>query len=68
MSKYQGEGDYQPGWDDRKGIASLWQDHAPLPEEGLTDRVYEALIAVAKWGYAQRAEEEPEGSMDPSNG
>ena len=52
-----GEGDYLPGWDDRKTLASLWQDHCPLPEEGLTERVYDALIAVAKWGYEQRAAE-----------
>lgn len=38
------------GWDDRKALAGLWQDHAPLPEEGLTERVYDALIAVASYG------------------
>ncbi len=37
------------GWDDRKTLSDLWQDHAPLPEEGLTERVYEALLAVARY-------------------
>lgn len=58
MSKYQGEGDYLPGWDDRKKLSAIWQERAPLPAEGLTERVYEALIAVAMWGYEQRATEE----------
>lgn len=52
-----GEGDYLPGWDDRKALAEVWQHHCPLPAEGLTDRVYDALIAVATWGYEQRAAE-----------
>lgn len=60
MSKYAGEFDYVPGWDDRKQLAELWQQHAPLPEIGLGDAVYEALIAVANWGYRRREEEEPE--------
>ena len=60
MTKYRGEGDYLPGWDDRKTLADVWQGKAPLPSEGLTEAVYDALIAVAKWGYDQRAEEEPE--------
>ena len=59
MSKYRGEGDYSPSWDDRKTLAEVWQRKSPLPEEGLTERVYEALIEVAAWGYQQRAEEEP---------
>ena len=59
MSKYRGEFDYLPGWDDRKTLADVWQEHAPLPDEGLSERVYDALIAVAKWGYQQRADEEP---------
>ena len=54
----RGDGDYRPGWDDRKTLSSLWQKHAPLPDEGLSERVYEALIAVATWGYQQRKDEE----------
>lgn len=57
MSENRGAGDYLPGWDDRKTLASLWQEHAPLPQEGLTERVYDALIAVATWGYQQRSDE-----------
>ena len=53
-----GEGDYLPGWDDRKTLAELWQEHAPLPEGGLRDGTYDALIAVATWGYQQRKDEE----------
>ena len=53
-----GEGDYLPGWDDRKTLAALWQEHAPLPAEGLSEAVYDALIAVATWGYQQRKDEE----------
>ena len=34
--------------------------YARLPEAGLSEAVYEALIAVACWGYQQRADEEPE--------
>ncbi len=41
----------RPDWDGRKTLSDVWQDHAPLPAEGLTDRVYEALIAVACAGY-----------------
>lgn len=37
-------------WDDRKRLASIWQEHAPLPPEGLTERVYDALLAVARYG------------------
>ena len=53
-----GEGDYLPGWDDRKTLAEMWQAHAPLPEQGLREGTYDALIAVAKWGYQQRKDEE----------
>jgi len=53
-----GEGDYAPSWDDRKKLAEVWQGKAPLPEEGLSERVYEALIEVAAWGYQQRADED----------
>lgn len=54
----RGNGDYLPGWDDRKTLAGIWQEYAPLPEEGLSDGVYAALIAVASWGYEQRKDEE----------
>ena len=53
-----GEGDYLPGWDDRKTLAELWQQHSPLPEGGLREGTYDALIAVATWGYQQRKDEE----------
>jgi len=38
------------GWDDRKALADLWQEHSVLPEGGLTDATYAALLAVAAWG------------------
>lgn len=57
---FEGAGDYAPSWDNRKELADLWQEYALLPVEGLSDEVYEALIAVAAWGYAQRVAEEPE--------
>ena len=41
------------GWDDRKTLSTLWQEHAPLPPEGLSERVYDALISVAMWGAAR---------------
>lgn len=44
-----------PGWDDRKALAGVWQEYAPLPEPGLSDEVYEALIAIAVYGW-NRAE------------
>ena len=53
-----GEGDYLPGWDDRKTLAELWQQHAPLPEGGLREGTYDALLAVATWGYQQRKDED----------
>lgn len=53
-----GDGDYRPGWDDRKTLSGLWQEHSPLPEEGLSERVYEALIEIAAWGYQRRMDEE----------
>jgi len=56
-----GQGDYLPGWDDRKELADVWQEHAPLPDCGLRDGTYDALIAVARWGYQQRKIEEPMG-------
>lgn len=55
---HRGDGDYRPGWDDRKKLSGVWQEHAPLPAEGLSERVYEALIEVAAWGYQQRMDEE----------
>lgn len=58
MNERRGSGDYLPGWDDRKTLAALWQKHAPLPEQGLTEAVYEALIEVATWGYEQRKAED----------
>lgn len=54
----EGEGDYLPDWDDRKTLAHIWQQQAPLPAEGLSESVYGALIAVAAWGYGQRKAEE----------
>jgi len=42
------------GYDNRKELADLWQDFAPLPEQGLTEGTYDALLHVAKWG-ARRA-------------
>ena len=49
-------------WDDRKQLASLWQDHAPAPD-GPWDDFYAAMIAVAEWGaarmYDDLAPEEP---------
>lgn len=51
LADIRNELEFEPvGWDERKTLAGIWQDHAPLPEEGLTDRVYEALIAVARHG------------------
>jgi hypothetical protein len=41
------------GWDDRKQLSDIWQDHAALPEIGLCDATYEALLAVARWGAAR---------------
>ena len=38
------------GFDDRKELADLWQDYAPLPVQGLTEGTYDALLHVAKWG------------------
>lgn len=43
-------------WDDRKKLADIWQDHTPLPTEGLSSEVYSALLAVARWGARQAAE------------
>lgn len=53
-----GDGENRPGWDDRKTLAGIWQGHAMLPVEGLSEGVYEALIEVAAWGYQRRMDEE----------
>jgi|SRR6187551_2008068 len=37
-------------WDDRKDLSWEWQKHQTLPEEGLSDKTYAALLAIAKWG------------------
>lgn len=54
----EGDGENRPGWDDRKILAGIWQEHATLPVEGLSEGVYEALIEVAAWGYQRRMDEE----------
>jgi hypothetical protein len=54
MSTFDGE---PPGWDDRKTLAELWQSHTQLPEVGLSDEVYRALIAVAAWGFERGVEQ-----------
>lgn len=46
-----------PSWDDRKELLDIWQEHAPLPDIGLRDGIFDALIAVAIWGYAQAVED-----------
>ena len=43
-------------WDDRKTLSDLWQTFAPLPAEGLTERVYDALLHVAKYGAREALE------------
>ena len=58
MVDKRGAGDYLPGWDDRKKLWSVWQDHAPLPADGFTEAFTDALIAVATWGYEQRKDED----------
>lgn len=45
------------GWGDRKTLLDIWQEHAPLPETGLDDGIYEALLAVARWGARRVAED-----------
>lgn len=40
-----------PGWDSRKELASLFQDHCAIPEEMTLEGIYPALIAVAGYGY-----------------
>lgn len=51
--------DYLPGWDDRKDLMELWQEHAKLPEGDLrADGIFQAMIAVAVHGYRARQEEE----------
>lgn len=43
-----------PSWDDRKDLLDLWQEHAPLPDIELRAGIYDALIAVANWGYNRK--------------
>lgn len=50
-------GDYYPGYDCRKDLSEIWQDHAPLPDVDF-QQIYKALIAVAQYGYKQRMDEE----------
>ena len=48
-----------PSWDDRKDLLELWQQHAPLPDVGLREGgIFDALLAVATWGYRRRVNEE----------
>ncbi len=39
------------GYDDRKELASTFQDYCVLPDVGLSEAFYEAVIAVANAGY-----------------
>jgi len=49
----------RPSWDDRKDLLDLWQKYAPLPDVGLREGgIFNALIAIADWGYMRRVEEE----------
>lgn len=60
----------RPGYDDRKELHKLWQEHARVPR-GSWDSFTRALIAVANWGYDRRAEEEagtPDGWTPYSDG
>lgn len=50
MSSREYVGNDLVSWDDRKALAELWQDHAPLPPGGLSDEFYAALIAIAQEG------------------
>ena len=45
-----------PEWDDRKVLLELWQEHAPLPDIGLREGIFDALLAVANWGYGRGRE------------
>jgi len=56
--------DYRPSWDDRKTLLEVWQEHAPLPDIGLRDGIFQALLAVADWGYI--ASKKDEGWFDPA--
>ena len=54
----------RPEWDDRKQLADLWQQHAPLPDIGLREGIYDALLAIADWGYERgRAANDPEPDL-----
>jgi hypothetical protein len=48
-------------WDDRKELSDLWQRYAPLPEIGLREGVYDALIAVARYGAVRAVREVTDG-------
>ncbi len=55
----------RPSWDDRKRLLEIWQPHAPLPDIGLREGIFDALLAVADWGYLRRVQEEhPEFEWD----
>lgn len=42
------------GWDDRKTLSDVWQEHARIDHLG--DDTYSALIAVAQWGAREALE------------
>lgn len=46
----------KPEWDDRKDLLEIWQTYAPLPDIGLREGIYDALLAVADWGYERGRE------------
>lgn len=50
--------DDYPGWDDRKQLHDVFQDHFTIPENVSLSDLSPALIAVAQWGYRRRYEEE----------
>lgn len=45
-----------PGWDSRKELASLFQDHCTIPTGVSIESIYPALIAVAGHGYGTAKE------------
>lgn len=44
-----------PGYDDRKILADVWQNHGGTAPDGLSD-IYDALIAVAHYGWLMAKE------------
>lgn len=57
-----------PGWDDRKELASIFQDHQTLNDNfNLSDEFYHALIAVAKEGFKRAIEIYFEDELDDSS-